>query len=137
MQPSNLPAQLQKQLVAHLVGPRELQRREIGLVGDQQRVAVGAEARGDHLRHAHTRLRGHQRRDRLVLDLFEAPDGCAPWWIAVGEQAPPTREALGVLCVSPQDPHLQRSSVVAVPEVVSSAALLARADPKVADVHTK
>jgi hypothetical protein len=72
-----------------------------------------------------------------VLDLFEASDGCAPWWIAVGEQAPPTGEALRVLCVSPQDTHPQRSSIIAVPEVVRSAALLALADPQVADVHTK
>ena len=137
MQPSDLPAQLQEQLVADLIGARELQRLEVGLAGDQQRVVVGAEARRDHLRHAHTRLRGHQRRHRLVLDLFEPSDGCAPWRIAVGEQAPPTREALSVLCVSPQHTHLQRSSVVVVPEVVSSAALLALADPQVADVHAK
>ena len=137
VQHSDLPAQLHEQLVAHLLGPRVLQRREIGLEGDQQRVAVGADARGDHPRHAHTGLRGHQRRDRLVLDLFEASDGCAPGWVAVGEKAPATREALRVLCVSAQDADLQRSSVVAVPEVVRGAALLALADPQVADVHAK
>ena len=137
MQPSDLPAQLLEQLVAHLLGTRKLQGREIGLAGDQHGIVVGAEAGADDLGHTHARLPGHQRRDRLVFDLFEASDGCAPWWIAIDEKAPATREALRVLRVSAQDTDFQRSSVFAVPEVLRGAALLTLADAQVADIHAK
>ena len=110
---------------------------DVGLAGDEQGVALGAEAGGDDLGHAHAGLRGHQRRQRLVLDLFQPSDGRAPRRIAVGEQPPATREALGVLCVSPQHANLQRSSVFVVPEVLRRADPLALRDPQVADVDAE
>ena len=118
MQQCHLPHQLQEQRVAHLVGARELQRGQIGLASDQQRVAVGAEAGGNHIGHANAGLRGHQRRQRLVLHLLEPTDGCAPRRIAVSEKPPATRDALRVLCVSAQHAYLQRPPVRAVPEIL-------------------
>ena len=108
MQPRHLPQQLLEQLVAHLLGARQLERLDVGLARDQQRVALGAEAGRDHFGHAHAGLRGHQRRQRLVLDLLEPSDGRAPRRVAVGEQPPATRQPLGVLRVSTEHAHLQR-----------------------------
>ena len=50
-------------------------------------------------------LRGHHRRERLVLDLLDAADGHAPPRVAVGERAPTPCEPLGVLRVSPEHPY--------------------------------
>ena len=72
MKPRHLPPELLERLVAHLIGARELERLDVRLPGDQQRVAVGAEADRDDFGHPDTGLRGHQRRERLVLDLLAA-----------------------------------------------------------------
>ena len=75
-----------------------------------QRVAVRAESGGDDLGHPDSGLRGHQRRERLVLDLLEPADGDAPRRVAVGERPPAAGEPLGVLCVPAEHPHLQRAA---------------------------
>ena len=64
-----------ERLVAHLSGLDELERLDVRLARDHERVALGAEPDGDDLGHPDAGLRGHQRRQRLVLDLLEPPDG--------------------------------------------------------------
>ena len=46
-------------VVAHVLRARELERLDVRLAGDHERVAVGAERGGDHLGHPHARLAGH------------------------------------------------------------------------------
>ncbi len=87
---------------------RVLERLDVRLPRDDECVAVGVRGGRDHLGHPDACLRGHQRRQRLVLDLLESPDGDAPRRIPVGERAPAPGEPLRVLRVAAEDAHPQR-----------------------------
>ena len=93
----------------------------------------GLEADGDHLGHADARLRGHQRRDCLVLDLLEPSHRCAPRWVTVGEQSPATGQPLGVLRVPAEHAHLQRAPLRVVPHELGRSDPLSLRDAQVVD----
>ena len=86
----------------------------------------------DDLGYPDTGLRGHQCRQRLVLDLLEPSDRCASRWVAVGEQPPAARQPLGVLGVAAEHAHLQRAPVRVVPDEPRRADSLSRRETQVA-----
>ena len=104
---------------------------------DENCVVLGAEPDRDHLGNPDAGLCCHQRRDRLVFDLLESPDGRAAWWIAVGEELPATRQPLGVLRVSTEHADLDRSSVRGVAEELGGADPLLCRDSQAVDVDSE
>ena len=118
VQPVDLPHQVDERLVAHLVGARELERLDVGLARDHERVAVRAEGGDDDLGYADTGLRGHEERERLVLDLLQAADGRASRRVAVGEEPPAPSEPLRVLRVAAEHAYLERTTVSVATEVL-------------------
>ena len=118
--------------VPDLVGVRGFERLHVGLSGDHESVAVRAE-RGCHDRgDAHSRLRSHQRGQRLMLHLLESPHGGASRRIPVREQAPSPGDALRVLRVPSQESNLQRASGRVVADVLRVADALPRRRHQVA-----
>ena len=120
----DLAPELDQCLVADLGGRRQLQRIGCGLSGDDACVAALAERSHDDFRHPHTRLRRHQSRQSLVLDLLEPSDRSAPTWVAVREQPPSAREPLRVLGVAPEDADADRAAVAVVTCIGRGAHLL-------------
>ena len=68
----------------------------------------GPSAAASNVGHADAGAAGHERRERLVLDLLQPADGDAVRRVPVGEQAPAPRQALGVLRVPAEDTHPDR-----------------------------
>ena len=90
----NLVPQLDEHLVGDVFGTRDLQGRDIRLTGGDERIALRAERGDDDVGDPHARLRGHEEREPLVLDLLQAPDRGAARRIAISEEAPAPREPL-------------------------------------------
>ena len=76
---ADLAPELPEQLVAHRVRRPILERPDVGLARDDQRVAVRAQGGGDDPRRRDSGLRGHQGGQCLMLDLFQParPARCA------------------------------------------------------------
>ena len=123
VKPGDLLPQLVEQVIGHLLRRHVLERLDVGLTRDDQRVAPQPLGRDDHLGHANAGPGGHHRRERLVLDLLDAADGHALPRVAVGERAPTPREPLGVLRVAPEHPYRDRLPARVVADV------LGRPDP--------
>ena len=100
-----LPQLVEQRDRSRCPGRHVLERLDVGLARDDQRVAP--QPLGVAITTSGTRtpaLRGHHRRERLVLDLLDAADGHALPRVAVGERAPAPRDPLGVLRVAPEHP---------------------------------
>ena len=121
LEPCDLLHQALEHVVGHLLRREALERREVGLARDHQRVAGGPESRGDDFGHPHPGLCGEEGGQGFVLDLLQPPHRHAPRRVAVGEGAPAAGQPLGVLRVPAQHPHLQRSSSTVVPQVLGRA----------------
>ena len=124
MKPLDLLPEVLQRLVRHLLGGRQLERLDLGLPRHDERVAVGAEGCRDHLGHSDPGLRGHQRRQRLVLDLLQPPDRGAARRIAVGEETPAPRQPLGVLSVATEHPCLEGTTFEVVADELRGAHVL-------------
>jgi hypothetical protein len=133
MKPRSLLPEGCECLVAHLVRGGPLERLDVRLTRDHERVSVGPERSRDHLGHSNSRLRGHQRRQRLVLDLLQAPIRHAPRRIAVGQRTPAAGEPLGVLRIAAEHPHLQLSAAAVVSHIFHGAAPLPCRGPQLGD----
>ena len=120
---SLLPKALER-FVAHLLRARVLEWLDIRLLRDHERVAVGTECGRDHLGNPHPGLRGHQRRQRLVLDLLQAPVRDAPRRIPVGQRAPAAGEPLRVLRIAAKHSNLQRNPACVIPHILHRTAVL-------------
>ena len=93
--------------VGHVVGSGELERLEVRLACDDDRVTARAECGHDDFGHSHPGLRRHQGGQRFVLDLLESTSWSASGRVFVGQQPPFPREPLRVLCIATQHPYLQ------------------------------
>ena len=109
----DLVPQVDEHLVGDVFGARDLQGRDIRLTGGDERVALRAERGDDDVGDPHARLRGHEEREPLVLDLLQAPDRGAARRIAISEEAPASREPLCVLRVAAEDTDSKRPLGVA------------------------
>jgi hypothetical protein len=130
--PNLLPEVLQE-LVPHLAAGRVLERLDVRPGGDNERVAIRRESRCDDLRHADADLRGHQRRQCLVLDLLEAPDRDTSRWIAICERTPAPGHALGVLRVATEDAHSQWAAARIMSDVLGRTDALPDGCPQLGD----
>ncbi len=83
VQRGDLVPESAEQLVGDFV--RLFERPDFGLLRHEDRVARGAERRRENVRHADAGAAGHERRERLVLDLLEPSDGDAVRRVPVGE----------------------------------------------------
>ena len=108
------------------VGLDELERLDVRLAGHEQRVAVRAEGGGHDLGHPDPGLRGHERRQRLVLDLLQPADRGAPGRIPVGQEPPAPGEPLRVLRVAAEDAHPQGPTLRVAADVLRVADALSR-----------
>ena len=70
----HLPPELLERLVSTWSACERLEGGDVGLPSDDERVSARAERGRDHLGGPDSRLGSQQRGERLVLDLFEAPD---------------------------------------------------------------
>jgi hypothetical protein len=137
MQSCNLPPELLEQLVADLIGVRELEWLEIRLAGDKQCVVLGSEADRNHLGHPDTGSRGHHRRQGFVLDLLEPSDRSAARRIAIGEKPPAPCQPLSVLGVPTQHTRLQLSSIPVAPKELRGPDPLSLGGLQLADVDAE
>jgi len=110
--------------VARAVGRQALERLDVGLEGDDERVAVRAKRSGYDVGDVDSGLARQRRRQRLVLDLLEPAYAHASRWIPIGERAPQPGYPLGVLRIPSENAHPQRLSVEVVPDVLGRADVL-------------
>ena len=121
----DLLPQRSEQLVGHGARRGVLERVDVGPAGHDERVPLRAERGCHHLGHAHPRLRGHHRRQRLVLDLLEPAHGCAPPRVPVRKRTPTARDPLCVLCIPPEHPDVHGAALAVVTDVLRAAEALA------------
>ena len=137
MKLSHLAPELPEQFVAHRVRRSIPERGDVGLAGDDQRVAVRAQRGGDDARRRDAGLRGHQGGQCLVLDLFEPADRRAARRVAERERAVSPRPSLGVLCIPAEHAHLQRLARLGRADVLRRADPLLGRDPELANADTQ
>ena len=137
MQPGNLTAQFLERLVGHLIGAGQLERLDIRLERGDEGVSVGPETDRCDLGNPDTGLRRNKDRQRLVFDLLQPPDRRTARWVSICEEPPPTSQPLGVLCVAPEDTHLQRASVRVMADELGRADALTWGEAQVADLDSK
>jgi hypothetical protein len=126
METTHLVQEVSERLVAHMVGGRSFEWLDVWLTGGDQRIAIRADGSDDDLGDSDARLSCHERRERLVLDLLQAADGCAARGVAVRKQAPAPGQSLRVLGVVVEQADLQRASIGIVADVFRRADVLLR-----------
>ena len=137
VQPRGLFPDGGERLIAYVIRAGSLERLDIRLPRDDERVSVGTECSRHHLGHPHTRLGGHECRERLVLDLLQSSIRHAPRRIPIGHRAPAAGESLRVLCVMAEHSDFQLITAGVLPHILHGTAVLPLRGPELGNVDAE